>query len=201
MTAPELTERFDQAITYARHLHREQRRKGTDVPYVAHLLAVAALVLEDGGDEDQAIAALLHDAVEDHGGLETLEEIRGRFGDRVAGIVKMCSDSLENPRPPWRERKEHYIEQLRHAGPDVQRVSRADKLHNARTILRDLYEMGDEVWKCFGGGKDGVLWYYRTLVQVFQAGEPSPLVDNLDRIVTRIEYLASKGEASQGSVG
>jgi len=192
MTAPELTERFDQAFAYARHLHSEQRRKGTDVPYVAHLMGVAALVLEDGGDEDQAIAALLHDAAEDQGGLETLEEIRGLFGDRIADIVEACSDSLATPRPPWRERKERYLEHLRQAGPDVQRVSRADKLNNARGILRDLSRMGDDVWQRFSGGKDGVLWYYRTLVQVLQAGEPSPLVDDFTQVVARIEQLASE---------
>ncbi len=192
MTGPELTERFDQAFAYARNLHKEQLRKRTKVPYVAHLLAVSALVLEDGGDEDQAIAALLHDAVEDQGGLETLDEIRSLFGDRVAGIVKACSDSLGPPRPPWRERKERYLEHLRQAGPDVQRVSRADKLNNARGILRDLTRIGDEVWERFSGGKDGVLWYYRALVEILKAGEPSPLVDEFTQVVAQIEQLASE---------
>jgi (p)ppGpp synthase/HD superfamily hydrolase len=193
MTFPELTERFDRAFAYARHLHRKQPRKGTEVPYIAHLLGVTALVLEDGGDEDQAIAALLHDAVEDQGGQQTLEEIRERFGDHIADIVKACSDSIETPKPPWRERKERYLEHLRHAGSDVQRVSRADKLNNARAILRNLKESGDEVWERFTPDKDGVLWYYRTLVEVLQAGEPSPLVDELAQVVAQIEQLASEG--------
>ena len=125
-----LTDRFDRAFAFARHLHRDQFRKGTAIPYTAHLLAVAALVLEDGGDEDQAVAALLHDAVEDHGGLGRLEEIRQLFGERVAEIVEGCSDSFTIPKPPWRERKERYIEHLRHADAGVRRVSLADKLHN-----------------------------------------------------------------------
>src|SRR5574338_1076604 len=128
MSPPLLGARFDDALVFAARLHRRQIRKGTRIPYIAHLLAVTALVVEDGGDEDQAIAALLHDSVEDQGGLATLEEIRQRFGERVAGIVLACSDSTTSPRPPWRERKENYLAHLKHAPPDALRVSLADKV-------------------------------------------------------------------------
>ena len=193
MPNPKLTERFDAACAYARSIHNEQRRKGTDIPYAAHLLAVASLVLEDGGDEDQAIAALLHDAAEDHGGVETLEDIRRRFGDRVAHIVEGCSDSLEDPKPLWPDRKKRYIEHLREAGPDVRKVSLADKLHNARAILLDLRHQGEATWERFNGGKDGTLWYYRSLVHVFQDSAPSMLKDELARVVEQIEHLAESG--------
>ncbi len=141
-----LTRRFEEALSFAARLHEQQKRKGTDIPYVSHLLAVAAIVLEDGGDEDEAVAALLHDAVEDQGGKATLQVIRKRFGDRVAGIVAGYTDSDETPKPPWRERKEKYIAHLRHAPHEVLRVSVADKLHNARAILRDLRKHGERLW-------------------------------------------------------
>lgn len=185
-----LSGRFDQAITLARQLHQEQYRKGTGIPYIAHLLAVAALVLEDGGDEDQVIAALLHDSVEDQGGLEVLREIRRLFGDRVAWIVEGCSDSVTQPKPPWRERKEHYLEHLQHAHPDIRRVSLADKLHNARAILLNLREIGAETWKRFNGGKEGTLWYYRALVEIFESDPASALVEEFARTVSEIERLA-----------
>ncbi len=166
-------------------------RKGSDVPYVAHLLGVAALVLEDGGDEDQAIAALLHDAPEDQGGREILDEIRRRFGERVARIVDGCTDTYQSPKPPWRQRKEAYLSHLQDAPAEVLRVSLADKLHNARSILNDLYRSGDAVWERFTGGKEGTLWYYRSLVQTFLPMNTSPLATELDWIVSRIENFAS----------
>lgn len=141
--------RFREALTYASELHECQPRKGTEIPYLAHLLSVAALVLEDGGDEDEAIAALLHDAVEDQGGKPTLDAIRSRFGERVAHIVEACSDTDTWPKPPWRERKERYIEYLEAACPGVLRVSLADKLHNARAIVLDYRQMGDPLWSKF----------------------------------------------------
>jgi (p)ppGpp synthase/HD superfamily hydrolase len=143
----QLTQRFKDALDYALELHNDQQRKGSDTPYAAHLLAVASLVLEDGGDEEQAIAALLHDAPEDQGGLETLEAIRQRFGDRVADIVHGCTDTYESPKPPWRQRKENYLEHLQIAPEEVRRVSLADKLHNARSILTDLLRSGEVVWE------------------------------------------------------
>jgi GTP pyrophosphokinase len=191
----DLTERFGQALIYAFRLHQRQRRKGSQTPYIAHLLGVASLVLEDGGDEDEAIAALLHDAAEDQGGKATLEHIRRNFGEHVASIVDGCTDTYEMPKPPWRQRKEDYLAHLPTASPSVWRVSLADKLHNARTILVDLRSQGDQVWQQFNGGKAGSLWYYRSLVQVFRemsssGPEISSMVALLDEVVTQIEQLA-----------
>ena len=187
----ELSERFAQAFEYAFQLHRRQKRKGSGVPYLEHLLAVAALTLQDGGGEDEAIAGLLHDAVEDQGGLAALTEIRRRFGERVAQIVADCSDSFTNPKPPWRERKAAYLLRLRGAPPEVLRVSLADKLDNARAILTDLQTDGEALWGRFNGGKAGTLWYYRALVEVFQAQSRSPMLGELERVVKRIEALAA----------
>jgi (p)ppGpp synthase/HD superfamily hydrolase len=185
-----LTSRFEEALRYANRLHSTQNRKGTDIPYVAHLLGVTALVLEDGGDEDEAIAALLHDAVEDQGGLEILNEIRSQFGERVASIVDGLTDAYTEPKPPWQQRKEAYIEHLRHATVEVRRVSLADKLHNVRALLRTLSQEGDETWDRFRGGKTGTLWYYRTLVQVFKSTGSDFMTTELERVVARIEQLA-----------
>ncbi len=144
---------FQKALIFADRLHADQKRKGTEVPYIAHLLSVAALVIEAGGDENERIAALLHDAVEDQGGHETLEEIRREFGEQVAAIVEGCTDAYTNPKPPWRERKETYLGHLPDASLSVRRVSLADKLHNARSILRDLQIFGPKVWDRFTGGR------------------------------------------------
>ena len=150
--SPFLTWRFDTALQFASVLHPEQSRKGGHIPYIAHLMSVCALVLEAGGNEDQAIAALLHDAVEDRGGRSTLETIRQMFGDRVANAVESCSDSMAtNPdkKLPWRERKVKYLEHLRTASGDALLVSAADKLHNARAILSDYRKLGDDLWLRF----------------------------------------------------
>lgn len=189
-----LTSRFEGALILATRLHINQVRKSTRIPYVAHLLAVTALVLEDGGDEDQAIAALLHDAVEDQGGIEILDDIGRRFGERVARIVEGCSDSFESPKPPWRERKENYLRHLREADIDILRVSLADKLHNACSILRDLQQHGDVIWERFKGGEDGTIWYYRSLVDVFRNNDFSPMVGELQRVINKIEGLTEGGE-------
>ncbi len=178
---------FQKAFDYAVQLHASQKRKGSGIPYISHLMAVTALVLEDGGDEEQAIAALLHDAVEDQGGKETLQEIHRRFGGRVASIVEGCTDSFYTPKPPWRKRKEAYISHLRYAPKEVRRVSLADKLHNAQSILRDLRKDGDSIWERFNGGKDGTLWYYTTLVEIFQQIDNSPMVAELTRMVDEIQ--------------
>ena len=162
----QLTSRFETALVYATQLHSQQKRKGSGIPYISHLLSVTALVLEDGGDEDQAIAALLHDAIEDQGGDKTRQEIRAKFGDRVVDIVNGCTDSEVIPKPPWKERKQKYIEKMRHATPEVRRVSMADKLHNARSILAEYRQQGDEVWTKFKGGKAGTLWYFESLLEV-----------------------------------
>lgn len=189
-----LSSRFEGALILATRLHTNQVRKSTRIPYVAHLLAVTALVLEDGGDEDQAIAALLHDAVEDQGGIEILDDIGRRFGERVARIVEGCSDSFESPKPPWRERKENYLRHLREADIDILRVSLADKLHNACSILRDLQQHGDVIWERFKGGEDGTIWYYRSLVDVFCNNDFSPMVGELQRVINKIEGLTEGGE-------
>ncbi len=186
-----LTGRFTDALGYAVELHGEQVRNGTDIPYVSHLLAVASLVLEAGGDEDEAIAGLLHDAAEDQGGQVTLERIRSRFGDRVAAIVAACSDTLEQEKPPWEARKRAYLAHLDQATPSVLLVSSADKLHNARAILADYREIGEALWRRFRGGRDGTLWYYRALVDAFGRARPSPpLLGELERVVTELEILA-----------
>jgi (p)ppGpp synthase/HD superfamily hydrolase len=187
----ELTQRFDEAVQYARQLHAQQRRKGSDIPYLGHLLSVSAMVIEDGGDEDQAIAGLLHDAVEDQGGQPTLDEIRRRFGDHVAMIVEGCTDADTIPKPPWRPRKEAYLARLRHEPPDVLRVSVADKLHNGRALLLDLRRDGAQTWSKFNSTREENFWYFRTLVQIYrETGFASPLVDELDRVITEIERIA-----------
>lgn len=180
-----LTTRYDNALVYASELHRGQVRKGTDIPYLSHLLSVSALVLKNGGDEDQAIAGLLHDAVEDQGGERTLEDIRQRFGDRVADFVAECTDSWSVPKPPWRERKEAYIAAIPARSPESLLISLADKTDNARAILGDYREIGDQVWPRFSGKKDGTLWYYQTLSQLFQKYCPGPLAGELARTVAQ----------------
>jgi len=187
-----LSPRYTAALAFAAELHAAQERKGSGTPYVAHLLSVSALVLEDGGDEDQAIAALLHDSVEDQGGRPTLERVRARFGDRVAAIVEACTDADTVPKPPWRARKEAYVAHIRTAPPEVRRVSSADKLHNARAILADYRTMGDALWSRFTGGREGTLWYYRALVDAFTAAGGGPIVDELTRVVGEMERLAAR---------
>lgn len=190
-----LSDRFDEALVFAARIHRKQRRKGGDLPYAGHLLGVASIVLEEGGDEDQAIAALLHDAVEDQGGLPRLEEVRQRFGNRVEAIVEGCSDSFTEDKPPWRERKELYLSHLGTASRDVLLVSIADKLFNARSVLMDHHRVGEEVWERFRVGRDSQLWYYRALADTFlQLGDKVPvlLARELDRVVTEIERAADQ---------
>ncbi len=186
-----ISARFQDALAYAVSLHAAQTRKISGVPYVAHLLSVSALAMEHGADEDEAIAALLHDAVEDQGGAPTLEEIRQRFGERVAKIVDGCTDAYEIPKPPWRARKEAYLRHLQdEADSSMRLVSAADKLHNARTILSDLLAEGSQVFERFKGGKQGTLWYYRELVHVFKERGPQRLAQELERVVSEIEQLS-----------
>ncbi len=188
------SERVDAALVYASDLHRYQVRKGSDIPYVTHLLGVASIVGENGGTEDEVIAALLHDAVEDQGGGVTREEIVARFGSTVAATVDGCSDTDVEPKPPWRERKEDYIAHVAGASESVRLVSAADKLHNARAILADLRTLGDELWGRFKGGKDGTLWYYREILGVFRAAGTNAIVEELALVVGEIERLARKEE-------
>lgn len=189
-----LSSRFQDALQFAAELHNGQVRKGKPIPYVSHLLGVCSLVLEHGGSEDQAIAALLHDAVEDQGGQPTLERIRQKFGEEVARIVDGCTDADTLPKPPWRPRKEAYLRHLREAGPEVRLVSLADKVHNARTILLDYRELGPELWKRFQGRRDGTLWYYQELSKIFNELGPQPLAGELARIVDELEKLVRERE-------
>ena len=194
--------KFEEALPYAARLHQDQTRKGTNTPYVTHLLAVAAIVGENGGTEDVTVAALLHDAPEDRGGRERLEDIRARFGDAVAEIVDGCTDTYEDPKPAWRPRKEAYVAHVAEASPSIQLVSAADKLHNARSILADLRALGDELWERFTGGKEGTLWYYRALVEAYASNGANPVVEELDRVVREIEAFAGRAsESGRGSAG
>jgi GTP pyrophosphokinase len=190
-----LTPRFEEALRYAVIIHAGQMRKGTSVPYVSHLLGVASLVLEFGGNEAEAIGALLHDAGEDAGGAGRIEDIRLRFGEAVAAIVAGCTDTIVSPKPPWRVRKEAYLAHLPPAPASVRLVSAADKLHNARAILRDLRRDGDTRWAKFSGGRAGTLWYYRALVGAYQSAGSGELIEELDRTVTAIELSANAAPA------
>ena len=189
-----LTDRFDRALLYATHVHGGQVRKGTSTPYVAHLLAVSATVLEYGGDEDLAIAALLHDSVEDQGGKGRLDDVRNRFGDRVARVVAACSDSLADTAKGERKansqkRKEAYLAHLKTADGDVLCVSLADKVHNARAILRDLRkpDVGESIWSRFSQPREKTLWYYRSLADTFRDRLPGRLANELHEIIEALE--------------
>ncbi len=188
----ELSSRFVQAVELALQWHGGQRRKVSGGPYVAHLLRVAAIVLEHGADEDEAIAALLHDAVEDQGGAAAGEEIRRRFGDRVAAIVSGCSDTDQTPKPPWRARKEAHVAQLAAAPASVRLVVAADKLDNARALLDDRLALGESVWGHFRGGREGTLWYYRAVVAALEKAGSNALVEQLDRVVGQLAEAAGR---------
>jgi (p)ppGpp synthase/HD superfamily hydrolase len=191
-TTPRLTEKFHEALTYAAEKHQRQTRKGGDIPYIGHLLSVAGLVIEAGGTETQAIAALLHDAAEDQGGNETLVEIRKRFGAGVEQIVAECSDTFEDPKPPWRERRTSYIEHLKDASNDTILVSLADKVDNARAILRDFRGSGSELWQRFSAkDPNDHLWYYRSLLDVYQNKTDGWLVDELRRTLDTLDELVN----------
>jgi (p)ppGpp synthase/HD superfamily hydrolase len=190
-------ERLANALGFATQLHATQKRKGSGVPYISHLLAVAAIVLEHGGTEDEAIAALLHDAVEDQGGQATLALIRDRYGDTVAAIVAGCTDTDEVHKPSWRPRKERYLAHFADAPPSVLLVVAADKLHNARSVLADYRELGDALWPRFTGNRDGTLWYYRAVADALRARAQSgsdnlkKLVADLNRTVDELERAAA----------
>lgn len=181
-----LTPRFDEALAYASALHRRQIRKVSGIPYVAHLMSVSALVLEHGGDEDQAIAGLLHDAVEDQGGLAIADEIGAKFGARVRGIVLECSDNQGGNRPPWRVRKEAYISGIASKSDDAILVTCCDKLHNTRSILDDLRQSGPQVFDRFTGRRDGTLWYYQALARALSARAPDALARQLTDTVAEM---------------
>jgi (p)ppGpp synthase/HD superfamily hydrolase len=183
---------FEDALVYAAGLHAGQLRKGSGTPYIAHLLGVAALVIEDGGSEDEAIAALLHDAIEDQGGDVTRQEVRRRFGERVVAIVEGCSDTDAVPKPPWRERKERFLASLDRAPSGVLRVVTADKLHNARSLLVAYRQRGEALWKQFRGGKEGTLWYHRAAADALAVRRGGWMVEELVRAVVTLERVVKE---------
>lgn len=208
MARTRLTPRFGEALTFALFLHGGQERKGSKLPYMGHLLGTAAIVLHFGGDEDQAIAGLLHDSAEDQGGLATLEAVRRAFGDRVAEIVRRCSDTFKDPKPEWRRRKEAYLRRLPKESGAVLLVSAADKLDNARAIVADLraidggrnrVEAENEYWLRFNGKKKGTLWYYQRLVAAYSGAASSAgiegVVKELKVAVSQMHELAVASSA------
>jgi len=184
-----LTPRFSDAFSYALRAHAGQTKKGTAIPYIAHLMDVTALVLMHGGNEDEAVGALLHDAAEDAGGRPRLDDIRQRFGDAVADIVEDCSDTLETPKPPWLQRKTAYIEHLPQVSASTRLVSAADKTANVRTIVADFKSIGGKVFERFAGRTHGTLWYYRTLADIFLRLGPVALARQLDDTVRELQRL------------
>ena len=184
--------RLLRAFEFAAKKHAGQTRKASTIPYIAHLMGVASLVLEAGGDEDLAIAALLHDVVEDCGGAPMLKEVRRRFGERVAKVVDGCTDADTYPKPPWRERKESYLRHLAAADADTRLVSAADKLNNVRSILSDYRQVGEFVWARFKGGREGTLWYYRSLRDEFLRDVPNRVTRDLELAVKELESLAAQ---------
>ena len=189
MNSP-LTSRFETALGFAFQLHKNQYRKGSHIPYISHLLAVTAIVIENGGSENQAIAALLHDAVEDQGGYDTLQEIKEQFGSEVAEIVEGCTDAFTDPKPEWEGRKTAYLKRLKQSPDTILLVSLADKVHNARSIFRDLKSKEEDVWKKFNGGKEGTLWYYQSLVEIFNTSPYPYLTSELSLVVKKIVKLS-----------
>jgi len=191
---PIYSERFLRAFAYAARLHSRQTRKGTNKPYIGHLMSVSSIVIAYGGDEEMAIAALLHDVVEDAGGEKRLAEIRKKFGNRVEQIVDGCTDAYGEPKPPWLRRKKDYIARVAREAEDTRLVSAAGKLSNARDVMEDVRAGGDSAFERFAGKKEGTLWYYRTLVQVFRKAGTNPLVEELDRVVAELEKFADPGK-------
>lgn len=183
--------KFEEALVFAFRAHREQQRKGAGVPYISHLMGVAGIALDFGADEDEAIAALLHDAAEDQGGRPMLERIRRKFGERVAECVEGCTDSFESPKPPWRARKEAYVARVRHEPASVQLISAADKLHNVQSIVRDHRLSGERVWGRFSAGKEEIAWYYRSLVEAFRAPRVQIIAGELELAVRQLERLTT----------
>jgi (p)ppGpp synthase/HD superfamily hydrolase len=194
---PKLGPRLQRAFRYAAEKHSGQTRKQTAVPYLSHLMAVASLVLEAGGDEDMGIAALLHDVVEDSGGMPRLREVRRQFGMRVAKIVEGCTDSFGEPKPEWMERKKDYLREVKHADAETRLVSAADKLHNVRTILVDYRQDGESVWKRFSGKKEGTLWYYRALSDEYQRRNPNRITRELEIAVAELERAVGRKPQSE----
>jgi len=197
---PHLGPRLQRAFRYAAEKHDGQTRKQTAVPYLSHLMAVASLVLEAGGDEDMTIAAFLHDVVEDCGGMPRLREVRKQFGARVAKMVEGCTDSFGEPKPEWVERKKSYLREVKHADVNTRLVSASDKLHNVRTILADYRQHGEAIWTRFTGKKEGTLWYYRALSDEYQRRNPNRITRELEIVVAELERaMGKKPQASKES--
>ena len=197
---PALTERFLAAVALAVQIHGHERRTGTEIPYLAHLLVVTGLVIEDGGDEDQAIAAMLHDAVEDGGGRAMLKRIAGSFGPRVAAIVEGCSDSVEiDATERWIERKRRYLAHLPGVQDDaILRVALADKVNNASSIVRDYRQEGHALWERFTQKTAREqLWYYGGLLAFFERRRPGPLTEDLRRAVGELAWLVARDGAQR----
>jgi (p)ppGpp synthase/HD superfamily hydrolase len=184
-----LSARFDEALVLASDLHRRQTRKASGVPYMAHLLAVASLVLEEGGTEDMAIAALLHDAAEDQGGEETLAGIEAAFGAEVARWVRQASDTFELPKPAWEQRKKHHLEAIPKADREARLIMLADKVHNARSILADHARVGADVWARFSAPRERTMWYYQALLDAFDRKLSPVLYDELAGCVKQMKEL------------
>ena len=197
----QLTERFNEVLQYAVRLHAGQVRKVSGEPYAAHLLGVTSLALDYGADEDEAIAALLHDAIEDQGGAAVGEEIGRRFGPAVLAIVRGCTDSDTMPKPPWQERKDSFLARLTHASPSIRLVVAADKLHNVRSLLRDYRGKSEAIWRHFKGGREKTMWYYRAVAEVLKISGTTPLVEELDRAVAELERLAAGGDSAPSKTG
>jgi len=191
--------RFQRAFQFAAEKHFGQTRKASTIPYIAHVMGVASLVLEAGGDEDLAIAALLHDVVEDCGGVPMLKEVRRRFGKRVAEVVDGCTDAYEVPKPPWRERKESYIRRLKKESAATRLVSAADKLNNVRSILSDYRVVGESVWSRFNGRREGTVWYYRTLRDEFLRRDKNRITRDFDLAVRELESLTGCASTARPS--
>jgi (p)ppGpp synthase/HD superfamily hydrolase len=197
---PRLGPRLQSAFRCAAEKHAGQTRKQTAVPYLSHLMAVASLVLEAGGDEDMAIAALLHDVVEDCGGLPRLREVRKMFGARVAKIVEGCTDSFGESKREWIERKKDYLREVKDADAETRLVSASDKLHNVRTILADYRRDGEDIWARFNGKKEGTLWYYRALSNEYSRRGPNRITGELEIAVTELELaVANNSRSSTGT--
>jgi GTP pyrophosphokinase len=182
--------RLEVAFAYAHELHREQTRKGGAIPYITHLLSVAGIVAEYGGDEDQIIAAFLHDAVEDQGGRATLETIRARFGETVAAYVDGCTDAYEQPKPPWRERKEAFLASVAATDPKLRLIIAADKLHNLRSMAADYAMVGDALWERFNAPREDIVWYHEALGEALGSGWDHPIVAEIHAVVERLRATA-----------
>ena len=188
-----MSDRFCEAVALAARLHRGQRRKGNGNPYLSHLLGVAALVMEAGGDEDECIAALLHDAVEDQGGAATARLISRRFGSRVAQVVEECTED-RSAGQSWQDRKSASVRRVAKLTPSALLVLSADKLHNARSLAAAHREAGSAVWNRFHGGRDGTLWYYRAMADAIVAAGGGPLAGELEEAVRDLERTVRSGE-------